>query len=437
MTGSRFSGLALLLVFGCSEAVPGRPRAEVLTENGGAAGETGLAAETTVELCNFVDDDSDGEVDEGFDWVYEHHGQAFVLDLYPSYLHPVTLPNGMVVVVGVSSYGGNHDQGFLALFDGEGELVEPPSMTDIPNVGGNMTGVCVQPGTFSIGALYSSTDYAGCTSSCPMTLAEFTATETGLVRDETTLLDLPFVARQGDGIVCTGDGFVTTIIGDDGHGHLTWIDAETKGVTRDLTLSPENVYSTALALFDSRLVWMSERSYDAENWIGTSLVQYGILDVTTGDQLAYPTNLGSGNLSGPNGGGRPIAQSGDNILLGWTHWTNQSDFEPAITLVRPTETTRNTTHFLRLDNAALTDILTLEGNPVTLSLVADGSVAQIGRFRRDLTELDTPSGPLVFTPDSGGLSFTRVEKGLLVVRAWSEKAVVRDVHTGLIKCKKE
>jgi len=105
------------------------------------------------EQCNFADDDGDGQVDEGFDWVVDPWKQ-FTTTLMK--VDSVTLPNGRVVLLSGGTSGVN-----LWLLSATGQVLDGPLALSnpYPNTGGNYLAADASGG---VGIAFAGTNYGVC-----------------------------------------------------------------------------------------------------------------------------------------------------------------------------------------------------------------------------------------------------------------------------------
>lgn len=138
---------------------------------GGSAGSAGSggagAGGSGVESCNFLDDDGDGHVDEGFDWVASAWTDSFSGKVMEA-SNAVTLSNGRVAVI-----AGGSGELHLWLLTPDGTLLDSMAWPlGFPNVVGTFVAADDAQG---LSIAYGVTDYGAC-SACRLMFGAFLAT---------------------------------------------------------------------------------------------------------------------------------------------------------------------------------------------------------------------------------------------------------------------
>ncbi len=135
----------------------------------------GPAAELLpAEACNYRDDDGDGQVDEGFDWVVEPRRvvwkstreYASGKPVYVASPKAVALSTGGVALAFLDGAGVGTDRGYLLVFDSRVTMQTQVFAIAIGNKGGTAPSL-VEDGSGRVLAVFGSTDYEGnCSAPC-------------------------------------------------------------------------------------------------------------------------------------------------------------------------------------------------------------------------------------------------------------------------------
>lgn len=172
----------------------------------------GICRPATENVCDFKDDDGNGQIDEGFAWVVSEWATVLTLDS-GQFARPesVIVSGGDRVIVAVGDeYGGGRDRVGLLSLDREGQVIRGPTWTDVPSAG--VTSAFLAEGVGVIALMFDSTDYAGCQNSgCPITHRLFRNDNDQPVT-EAVQVDLdPHVPKNLRGLAYTEEGYAFSI----------------------------------------------------------------------------------------------------------------------------------------------------------------------------------------------------------------------------------
>lgn len=251
---------------------------------GGACGEAqavanpGSATTATPERCDFVDNNLDGRVDEGFAWRVGPWTKLWSTDRYATLEEAVKLPDGRIVVAGTDSLGEPNDRVVLALLGADGTISSPP--VSFPGkVGGAIYATLDSDRRDAVVLAYPSNDWAGCAQGCPVTFVRV-----GLPGLEALLnveLDLAFRPGSTVGSLrCSNEVCILGVSNVDTGGYsLVWLDAVSGTVERTVdvpaSLVIHAVQGTDL-LYASRVATEPTPSWE---------LSIGAIDTRTGELL--------------------------------------------------------------------------------------------------------------------------------------------------------
>jgi len=387
----------------------------------GAAGAAGVAS----EACNFRDDDGDGEVDEGFDWVVGPWRTLFSTNEYATYPEAITLSDGRVAISVGDSYGGGHDRGGLAVLSAEGELLDSPVWTDIQNSGVEYTSVAAGPGG-EVAVLFSSTDYAGCSAGCPVTLARFDGGD--LQRLSTDILALPFSPSQAQALIRTPSGYVTVVKDRDNELHMTWLDDASRGVTVDRAFAGSAAGAISVALGPAGIAWWRMQASTYPNGLAFGIMAADGSGVVLGETEIL---VGGGSTVAGDGSIPSLLAVDDDFVAPYFN-TMATDQPPRLLRLDRTGATTAGPVAAGATESFVRDLALVEDNIVVLAASIDApTTATLHRFRADLAPVAGASaGDLAFSVD-GYLTMTSTSAGLVLVDGVSYS---KQFRSALVHC---
>lgn len=269
------------------------------------------------EVCNLADDDADGEVDDGFDWVLSPWQTVVRTTNFAVYPRAIGLRDGRIAIAGVDSYGGWSDRGFLVVVSASGQVVAGPVWTRIANSGADYTSIAENPNG-EIAALYSSTNYAGCKTGCPTYLTRVRTSDLGLV--SSSQVSYRFAPQGAFDLAWTPSGYVTLVRSVDKMTQVVWLDESAASKEPHVTLPGVGMNAGSLAASENGLAWIRSLS----GLPGT--VDFGVLASDGSSQVLGPITAASGSVQ--LGGFRNIAWMGDRLVAIWAETPAQGQPVP-------------------------------------------------------------------------------------------------------------
>ncbi len=248
---------------------------------------TGTSPDGGDEVCNFVDDNGNGFVDEGFGWVMSPSRVVMTTDRYAGVSRAFQLEDGSIVLSGEDQWGEPGDRQFVVRIDQSGAILSGPTYVDVPlsNVGG--------AGFASLGAdrvaiAFGSTDWAGCKQGCPVTFAVFALPDLRLELEQQ--IELPFASGDRCSTLACDPDRCVTVVSDNASPpalHAVWLDPSGV-VTHVKPAAVEGAVNAFLASSDGRLAWAAT----VPTPDGTARkVMAGIYAMNQGSEIVAPTEL--------------------------------------------------------------------------------------------------------------------------------------------------
>jgi hypothetical protein len=354
------------------------------------------------ETCNFRDDDGNGEVDEGFDWVVDPWETLFETKYGPQYPFLLPLSTGNFALSISDSYGANDDRNVLALLSPAGELVAGPLSTPITAVGIDPASVAEGPDG-EIGIVTSTTDYAAC-SACTAPLQRRRAADLSLLgmRD----VALPFAPHNTKDMVWAGDAYVLSVREAATYRpHLVWT-RDGSSVTRTVDLPPgDSAFATLLADGD-RVVWLSG--------VEEGDVSIGAVHASDGSP-AFPTvqltATGRRGVNSPHN----LLRVGDRLVGFWTERNETDQHVPYGVVLDEHGALVSSGKIAALARQAPAKSIEVDGNAVVLG-AEENATNFIVRLRNDLVPVRTPSSHLEFGAGNTSVTIAAAGDHLLVIR---------------------
>jgi len=111
------------------------------------------------EVCNFVDDNGDGHVDEGFGWEPAPWVPVLITEKFASASLPIPLPDGSIVIPVFDHLSATGDLAVVVRVDREGQVLAGPTRVPIPYCGNGV--VAARWGDAQILLVHSSRTWEG------------------------------------------------------------------------------------------------------------------------------------------------------------------------------------------------------------------------------------------------------------------------------------
>lgn len=295
----------IVMAAACSEAD------SLTTEGTSPPADGGIDAEAEVpeEVCNFVDDDGDGLVDEGFPWVAAPQRTLLTTTRY-SYLRDVVrLPDGNSAVMGADNFGSPGDKIFVAIVSPQAELVRGPVFLPIGDAVNGMGMSLLSSGDLAV--IFGSTDWEGCKSGCPTHVTTLRGGDLTTKSDVVLQSDLEIQAPWR--LACSADLCVTAVWSFDGRPFgLVWFDAVTGKVTRTMEWGEDVVSGTFVA--GDVIAWAAT---DSAGEPSASRLLFGVRSLDGTREIVPATVLVEGStIMIPDTG--PLVMLGGSVLVNYS-----------------------------------------------------------------------------------------------------------------------
>lgn len=158
------------------------------------------AIPATQEVCNFADDDGDGEVDEGFAWRPSQWKHLLTTTRFAAISSPLVIDAESIGLAGFDEYGEPGDKAFAGLWSAGGTAAAPPSWVSVPfSSNGNPS--FSRLGDDRLLLLFGSTDWKGCPNGCPVTATELSAKDASSLKKSTWNLP-PLRGDEALSLIC-------------------------------------------------------------------------------------------------------------------------------------------------------------------------------------------------------------------------------------------
>ncbi len=290
----------------------GSDAAQSSATDAGVAPPDDAAEAAPAEVCNFKDDNGDGQVDEGFRWVVRPPKHVWTTTRFAIQLKALPLADGSVAVMVVDGVGEPTDRIAVLRVSPTGALEGNPTMLETPLSGPKSTGFGLVDDS-TLGVISGSEDYAGCTAGCPVTFDRLGSTDLSL-KDE-RVLDFGFPVGFCGSLACASGSCATVAVDASTTApHLIWFDPDTGSVKQDRTL-PGNYGTPALAGSDA-VAWVSGTKPDQAG--NPTYVNFGVWSLDGATQLLAPREVyatASGTDLAPAQDLASVRWLGSNLLL--------------------------------------------------------------------------------------------------------------------------
>ncbi len=376
------------------------------------------------EVCNFRDDNGDGQVDEGFDWSVGPWTTVVTPATRGQTLKAVRLSDGSVAVAGGDGAGYCNvalhvgaDRGFVVVLSETGTLLRGPTFTSIKQHGFVLPAIAAGAGG-EIGALFSSTDYStqnsvscdgtpACTS-CPVYFGRF---------DGVTLSD------KGSHILPSGGAGAPLDLGWTAAGYVALTD-ESASIARITWRGSDGTATTPSFALNRVTAGNLTVGPDGVAWVGYTrmpdAIQLGLLSLDGKTELLPATPLSTADGLGLTG--RSATWLGHDLAVTWTEKGSGSENQARVARWSTTgEIVAGPLDAGGADEKGYVpfDIVAIDNN-VAIALNSHGKGDwKLLRLRGDLTPVATPRGALSLgkRPDGDSIAVVAAGAGLLVVRS--------------------
>jgi hypothetical protein len=324
------------------------------------------------EICNFEDDNGDGQVDEGFDWIASPWSLLYDTRWAAAADDALVLDDGRLAFAGRDSCGIAADRGVVLVTSSQdpfAPVAADPSFA-LGDVGA--TAALAQGPAGEVAALFTAASSAS-------VLRRYGPDATLL--ESNALNDLAHKAPNNPaGLVWTGARYAAWTCADAGENvcaaHLTWLGDD----PIDLPFAE----ARGIAACAGGVAWLSAP------WDGAGQVEVGILSADGPDEeVAAVTVAEVDDHVGIVSPGHPIACQGDQVFVMYTTadpgpWIAR--WSPGAGVVGP----------VKLDDSdlRLISILPLEAGAAVAATNEEADAASVFRVRADLQPVSTPSAPL-------------------------------------------
>ena len=378
------------------------------------------------EVCNFVDDNGDGQVDEGFDWQVGAWTQTYTTTLFASADHAITLKDGRVLLQASDNFGGGHDSWLFFLFDAQGGMVKGPLVVPIP-LDGYGGGGLVQAATGEILFLGGGADYgycsggAGTAKACPIRLLHIDPDALAVTASSTLQVSSFDALSTVQGFEWTQAGYVTVLSDHARVQHAVFMDGAGVVLAERQVTATSTPYNPQLAAkADGSYLHVLSAQRGDTGWVHL-----------TGLFLA-PGSYGSPNerpIEGPGSfegmaTSRGLVAQGDEVVGVYTQYPNPAETTPSTTRMGRfslLEAASATVPPRTIDsnNFNLADLLSLGGTTTVLLTIGLDPKAplHLHRLNRELLPIPPRDTPLSFDRGAGAsLMMARAGEGLLIFR---------------------
>ena len=399
------SALVFLLWLISRDPPPGLGSGEVATQP------SGLSAET----CNFIDDNNDGQVDEGYDWVVGVWKPVLSTSQYANSTKALLLKNGHVAVAGVDGQGNGKDRGYVVFLDEQGGVAAGPFYVSIPLLGGEGLGLA-ETSSGEVGALFGSTDHKGCKFKCPATFMRVSGAPHKVI--SSFAIRNPLGTRATLDLAWTPRGYVTYTLAENHAAQLGWLSEPMDGGFAYLRpLADKGEHGAAsMVVGQTGLVW-------TEALVGQSpKIELGIASLDGRKELLSTRWVSAGE--NPR-----IAALGLEIVIGL-----DTQMPTSVQIARLSSSGIIVAGPAPIGSPgySIRDVvLSGENIVVGTAKVSDPRVVMIHRLRRSLEAVSTPGQPLTVADAGPHGTMVRTQTGFLLIRATLDR---KTIDAALISC---
>lgn len=345
---------------------------------------------SALEACNFLDDDGDGEVDEGFAWRRGAWRHLVSTTRFAQLGAVLPLGHDAFAAAAFDQYGEPHDKAFVGRWASDGTLQAGPTWVDFPFVSEEPPRYCAGgvPSLSRLGEdglllLFGSTDWGGCVGGCPVTATVLSAADASLLQSGSW--SIPFL--RGDealSLACVSAEQCLVLATGGGLAHPAVMSIAPMSGAVSWTLPLERAGAAWLALDGGR-----------------AFVLQSVSDPDAGTQALYLLTVG---LDGKTlGEPRLVGPAPGSSRLGLRHLGDAAFVEVGVLdspsasralAAIPDDVSLPIMQTSLLSPEGITGLVRI-GDTLVLEEATGSSGLQIRRLRRDLSPVPAPRNPLL------------------------------------------
>lgn len=355
----------------------------------GAGTDSGVEVPSVTEVCNFRDDDGDGRVDQGFDWVVDPWSGLHSTIYSPRWVQAVLLASGRAgVMVAEESRSSFIAELLILPASGPYENMAQGQVIDLHGRGTAAAYSITEGPRGEIGAALGTGDQA----------LFVRVNAEGVQKDGPVTYAGLFLPRITADLEWTPSGYVLATVDTLGLAHLSWL-TDIGGIDRDVVLLGEDTSSMATQATPSGLAWVRARSSLPLS------VEYGLYSLDGTRELLAPTLIS--DAQGANiktyRSGRNILSLGDDLAILYDQLHRGVDTPKLVVTSTDGAILKGPMGLTEPTDLDPLDMTIVDGNIVVLSLGTHPEIsgpgahtATLHRVDRSLELVPAPSGPSSF-----------------------------------------
>ncbi len=341
------------------------------------------------EVCNFRDDDGDGRVDQGFDWVVDPWSVLQSTIYSPRWVQAILLASGRVGVVVGEETGSSSAAELLVLpASGPYENMVQRQELDIYHRGTAAAYSITESPAGEIGAALGAVDQA----------LFVRVNSEGVQKDGPVTYGGLFMPHITADLEWTPFGYVLATVDTLGIAHLSWL-TDIGGIARDVVLIGNDNASMATQATPSGLAWVRARSSLPLS------VEYGLYSLDGTRELLAPTLISDAQGANikPYRSGRNILSLGDDLAILYDQLHRGIDTPKLVVTSTDGAIIKGPVGLTEPTDLDPLDMTIVDGNIVVLSLATHPEIfgpgaysATLHRVDRSLELVPAPNGPSSF-----------------------------------------
>ena len=371
-----------------------------------------VAGACSIERCNFEDDDGDGRVDEGFDWIagkFIHIGDLRGL---PTSVRAASIGQGRIALASTVAGADHRPHIEVVVIDDKGATAIGPATTVLA-IGSTLPDrvvLAVDLASDEIIVGFAAGDDASCAQGCPLRIVRRRTSDLAVTADvpltpafsAVALLD---IATDGFGLLAAVTEAAVPPYGEPGRLHVLRVPRAGSTITTDIVLDGAHSFAATLLPDPRGVAWsrLTDRG----------LTQVGLLDPPGAAVTVAARTVSNGTAPAAPAPHRLALPVGDGLVAVLPPSADGA-VGPAVVACSWRADAHGNPSPVDLRGGTPIDVLAV--GPSLVMLGAGGGTANVlARVDASLAPADGPSGPLTLGSGAYVSTLARTTDGLLVV----------------------